>query len=335
MVSPTLKPAMDADWTLLSVLGKPVVHSHDRLSALLRVHIGQEAQALLAEPVFAEAPAADGGADLRRPIGWRSPRGGALTPLSAAANPGLLRDRFARLEREITALCARLSTQGEAGQSAAESLRLALITPEGGAWLYADHDQPVLVCWGLGRPGQAIAAGAVGALSGAARAAAASAVSGSAAPVAPSPVGGAASPPPAGSPPPAEGAGSSPVAPAPGRRAWIAPALLALALLLLAGWLAWRALTPLAPVIVEAPAEAPADLSRLDDLGRTLAQLDQALGEARLAEDAFQKACVVPPEPTPEPTPAPPAAAPAPQPDPLPDRAEGSPPPPAEAAPPE
>ncbi|MBK1678489.1 hypothetical protein CKO38_17850, partial [Rhodospirillum rubrum] len=191
MVSPTLKPAMDADWTLLSVLGKPVVHSHDRLSALLRVHIGQEAQALLAEPVFEDAPPADGGADLRRPIGWKSPRGGVLTPLSAAANPGLLRDRFARLEREITALCARLSTQGEAGQSAADSLRLALITPEGGAWLYADHDQPVLVCWGLGRPGQLTAAPLAGAHAGTAPAATSAAVSGSAAPVAPSPVGGA------------------------------------------------------------------------------------------------------------------------------------------------
>jgi hypothetical protein len=282
----------------LSLQGRAVLLNHERLAALVRVHIGQDASQLFAKPDLDAA---------NRPIAWSSPRSGRLEPVPPG--PSEVRARFQRRRDEILALATTLSRQGEAGLDAARSLRAALTTPTGVDGLYADGGEPVLIHWGLIRPGQVVDLGddpekgsAVSSPGPVAAAAGLGAVA--QAPKAAPPI-----PVPAS---PASnfeaGVGPAPAAAPPVARAafpWV-PAVLCVVLLAVAGWLLLQALTPLDPVVVDVSKDGPVEGESLDGAlsaaEAELARLDQAIAEARQAEDVVLDACVVPPpEPEPEP----------------------------------
>ncbi|WP_413204833.1 VWA domain-containing protein [Rhodospirillum sp. A1_3_36] len=316
MVTPTIAHRLEGEWQVLSIQGQPILPSHDRLIALLRVHIGQDTARLLAKPILD-----DGG----QPIAWASPRSGSLQPVPDG--PSDLRTLFERRRKEILELADRLAQQGEAGQEVARSLRAALITPTGVNGLFADGGEPVLVYWGLIRPGQAVDLGLEAqAFPSAAAVGEGLGKTGAEASAPAGPIQAAS---PANGPGASQGNGRDAEergdrkaegklgegkAGGVGRRfAWF-PALLTLLLLGVALWLVLRVLTPLEPVIVEiqreVPADAPGDAQGSDAtmsaLEAELARLDQSIAGARLAENKAQTACLVPQrdaEPLPEPSP--------------------------------
>jgi hypothetical protein len=294
MATPTIAHGLDGEWDVLSLQGRAVLLNHERLAALVRVHVGQEASQLFAKPDLDAA---------NRPIAWRSPRSGRLEPVPPG--PSEVRARFQRRRDEILALATTLSRQGEAGLDAARSLRAALTTPTGVDGLYADGGEPVLVHWGLIRPGQVVDLGDAPETGRAGSGPAAAAAGLGAVAQAPNPT----PPSPAPSGPVAKadaGGGPGSVGAPPVARAafpWV-PAILCVVLLAVAGWLLLQALNPLDPVVVDVSKEGPVAGEPLDGAlsaaEAELARLDQAIAEARQAEDVVLDACVVPP-PEPEP----------------------------------
>ena len=130
--------------------GRPIYRSHERLRALIGGRLSESDAALLAVPL-------EENEGLPR---WRPPGGGALVsattlaPKARAALEARRKEIVARIKRLATAL----EGQGEAGQVAAQMIRLALVTPEGASCLYAEGEQPVLVAWGMAAPGQDLTA---------------------------------------------------------------------------------------------------------------------------------------------------------------------------------
>ncbi|MGB0411427.1 MAG: hypothetical protein ACPGFA_07560, partial [Pikeienuella sp.] len=261
-VDPSIATA-DPTWERLSVGQGDIYGSHSRISALLRARLGPEAGGLLAEPVVGE----DGAL-----AGWRGPDGAALRP---AANDAAHQALIAKAE----GLAAQLDDQGDAGRSAAATIRSAMTTPTGGAHAYvnAATGAPVLVNWGMVAPGQARPVGAI-------------------APEAPATVADS-------RPAPVSAAARVNAATAPAPTAvqargfpwfmWLAPAALA-------GLLVWVGLQWLAPPrveTVEITPPAPPAYDPSDDIRDRIAALTSALDDVRDVQPEFQSACILPEPP--------------------------------------
>lgn len=259
---PVLPERDAAGWERLAVHDRDILASHEKIRRLIAARVGAEAAGFLGVPVF-------GGDGVL--AGWRSPRGGALRP---AGDDAGLATRADDLRGRIAALADDLEGQGDAGRMAAEGLRLALVTPEGGEVLFADGDWPVLLRWGMAVPGQ------FGPTSNQVRPDAASTI----------PIAGVAAEAMASR----EAVGAET---APARRragfavvAWAVPvALLAVAL-----WLGWRAAEPLPPTIVTLVPPAPEAADPTLGLSDRLAMLDAALAETRSARPRFVAVCTAP-----------------------------------------
>lgn len=280
--------AADPAWERLSAGTSDVYASHGRISALLRARLGAEAGGLLAVPVIDESGAL---------TGWRGPDGAALRPASDdAAHKALI--------AKIEGLSAQLDGQGDAGRSAAATLRAAITTPTDAPFAYvnAATGGPVLVNWGMVAPGQQRPAGAAPPIAPTPSAAA---------PARPAPTSAAAAASAAMTP------SAAPAATEPRRGfpwfMWLAPAALAGLLV----WIGLQWLTPPAVETVEVAPPAPPAYDPSDDIRDRIAALTSALDDVRGVQPEFQSACILPdppkpaivvevqpdPEPEPEPTP--------------------------------
>ncbi|SNB55877.1 von Willebrand factor type A domain-containing protein [Arboricoccus pini] len=274
----------DSELEQLRTLDRPVVQSHGRLAALLRGRLGEADAALLGVPVFDAAG---------RITGWSGSDGRPLRSLSdlPAATRADLQGKAAVAIRNIDALADKLDEQGDAGRVAAHMLRSALVTPTGVAALTTDGVNPVLTYWGHARPGQPRPDPLPAAMVPVSQASASSAPTAAEAAVetvAATEDETAAAP--ASKP-------SAPTTHVSGRGvpawAWTLPLLL----ILLAGWLGWRAFAPLEPVTVDLVKPGP---SATDPSLAPLARLEalrQALLATKPVSDRFLQACVAPPPP--------------------------------------
>ncbi|MBK8175035.1 MAG: VWA domain-containing protein [Rhodospirillales bacterium] len=323
----TTTPA--AGYRRLQVHGQSVVTMHQQLASLLANRLGQPHARLLSRPQI-DSESGD--------ITWFTSGSGPARRLDDLA-PGE-RQRFAglcqRLIAEIGELAGRMRNEGGSAVLVGHMLDLAVITPSDDAALtpsgnlvFIVDELPVLSLWGHAREAQAVPDLPSAAVASPAPVA----------PASPSP----ANSPPTNSPPasalpassaelspsdppaspdhpvsdaqpgssgaraaadkPAAAAASEAAAAPVSRRGWL-PWLLPLALLLLVAWLGWRALLPLAPVIVDRPGENPpaaGEAPATDALAAEEARAAALRGEiARLEHerDARLALCKpIPPEP--------------------------------------
>lgn len=259
MESPLLRLNADPSWTRLTSRGRDILGYHPKLSALLKAELGAETAGVLAIPVL-EGEALEG---------WRSPFGGALVPADAKAE-----ESIRKAMADVEALATRLEQKGEAGISAAQSLRLAMVAPDGHPAFYMDAETGtgVIASWGMAVPEQAERVMGLTyvetATSDGSAAAAAQAANNAAI---------------------AEASGRRPV------RAFLLPWLVPAGLAGLVVWLAVLASNELPPRTVEVTPEAPAAMDPRFGLSDGLAELDLALKETEGAARRFGEVCALPP----------------------------------------
>lgn len=207
----------------LQINGRSLVGAHAQITSILRSRLGHEHAALLAQPQL--LPASD--------IAWKSLLEGSVIAASQLApqDRAGLQQLADQLSADIRGLAQQMQAEGPAAQVVAQMLERSLQVPPGD-WLYSVGGKPVLAMWGHAAPGAVLpplqstappvpAAQAIAAPPPApALPADAAAVEQLAASMAPLPAAG----PPAPPPPPGK--------PWKRRLAWLALALLLLALLL-------------------------------------------------------------------------------------------------------
>lgn len=143
-MSTTLLDTAGADAQVLDVRGRRLVDTHAQITSILRNRLGPRHAALLATPV---AGPGDG-------LTWTTEAAGAAVP-AVQLGPderARLQQRADALRADISALAARMRSEGGSGHLVSYMLERALMQPPGD-WLYAVGGEPVLVMWGHAAPG--------------------------------------------------------------------------------------------------------------------------------------------------------------------------------------